>query len=265
MSGLKKIACLFVLSCFASGLSGQEKVISTKTKSERETAAAHKAMLIPFEPKLYMSEIDRTINLETKLSAREIKHKFRDGLNDQIYKAFKASKYNVVDLMEDTSKYKKDMENVYQYISYEYLKVPDQTNYKAPKKEKEEKKVDKGQLVVETNGDARFMNAKITNPKIVPGLFNKYKTDVFVFINQLDIKAGGYKDPLDPREGNPNRKITVHYTVYTVDGKEINSGIVEEEFDPTLNIPKKIIDKHFSKIALVIVHRVNKGLGLVQN
>jgi hypothetical protein len=264
MPTLKKIFCLFVLSCFATNLFGQDKVIGTKTKAERETTAAHKAMLIPFEPKLYMSEIDRNINLETKLSAREIKHKFRDGLNEQIYKAFKASKYNVVDLMEDTTKYKKDMERIYQYLSYEYLKVPDQVNYKAPKKEKDEKKVDKGQLVVETNGDARFMNAKITDPKVVPGLFSKYKTDVFVFINQLDIKAGGYIDPLNPGGNNPNRKIIVHYTVYTIDGKEINSGIAEEDFDPALNNPKKIIDKHFSKIALVIVERVNKGLGLVK-
>jgi len=265
MSNLKRIYFLFILSCYAVNLFAQEKVISTKTTTEREATTTHKAMLIPFEPKLYMSEIDRNINLETKLSARDIKHKFRDGLNEQIYKAFKASKYNVVDLMEDTTKYKKDIEHVYQYLSYEYMKVPDQNNYKAPKKEKDEKKIDKGQLTVETNSDARFMNAKITNPKVVPILFSKYKTDVFVFINQLDIKAGGSKDPLDPRDStNPNRKIIVHYTVYTVDGKEINSGIAEEEFDPALNNPKKIIDKHFSKIALLIVQRVNKGLGLVQ-
>ena len=241
----------------------QNPTLNQKKNSERESAAAHKAMLIPFEPKLYMGEVDRNINTETKLSAKQIRYKFRDGLNDQLYKAFKAAKFNVVDLMEDTIKYKKDLEGIYQYLSYEYLKVPDQNNYKAPKKEKEEKKIDKGQIMVETNSDKRFMEARLTNPKVVPLLYGKYKADIFVFINQLDILASGSKDPTDPSLGNANRKIVVHYTVYTFDAKEISSGTVEEEFDPALNNPKKIIDKHFSKIALIIVQRVNKGLGVL--
>jgi len=241
----------------------QNKTLNKNKPSEREAPAKHKVMLIPFEPKLYMGEVDRTINAETKLSAREIRFKFRDGLNDQLYKAFKVAKYNVVDLMEDTVKYRKDLEGVYQYLSYEYLKVPDQTNYKAPKKEKEEKKIAKGQVIVETNSDKRFMEARLTNPKVVPLLYGKYKTDVFVFINQLDILASGSKDPNDLGEPNANRKIIVHYTVYTFDAKEINSGTVEEEFEPALNNPKKIIDKHFSKIALTLVQRVNKGLSAI--
>lgn len=243
---------------------GQDPILKPKSKTEREPMATHKVMLIPFEPKLYMSEVDRTIHAETKLSAREIKYKFRDGLNDQLYKAFKAAKYNVMDLMGDTLKYKKDTEGIYQYLSYEYLKVPDQNNYKAPKKDKEEKKIEKGQIVVETNSERRFMEARIINPKVVPLLYGKYKTDLFVFINQLDLKASGSKEPGDLGPENPNRKIVVHYTVYTYDAKEINSGIAEEEFDPALNNPKKIVEKHFSKIAATIVQRVNKGLAVVK-
>jgi hypothetical protein len=52
----------------------------------------------------------------------------------------------------------------------------------------------------------------------------------------------------------------VHYTVFTKDGKEINSGLLEEEFAEDLNVPKKIIDKHFSKLALTLVARINKAL-----
>lgn len=265
MQVIKKTILCFCLIVSTVHLSAQNTTLNQKKSAERESAAEHKTMLIPFEPKLYMSEIDRFINAETKLSAREIKYKFRDGLNDQLYKAFKAAKYNVVDLMEDTVKYKKDTEGLYQHLSYEYLKVPDQNNYKAPRKEKEEKKIDKGQLIVETNGDKRYMEARVTNPKVVPMLYGKYKTDVFLFVNQLDLLTVGSKDPGDLGSGSPNRKIVVHYTVYTFDGKEINSGIVEEEFDPALNNPKKIIDKHFSKIALTLVQRVNKGLGLKTN
>lgn len=240
---------------------GQNTTINKKDKTERETSSSHKVMLIPFEPKLYLGEIDYNINTETKLSAKEIKHKFRDGLNEQLQTAFKALKYNVVDLMEDTAKYKKDIEGIYQYLSYEFQKIPNQDNYQPPKKEKDKKQVEKGQLNVETNTDARFMNAKVTNPKVTTILYGKYKTDVFVFINQLEIKASGNKQPGEVGEGSANRKIIVHYTVYTYhDAKEINSGIAEQEFESTLNNPKKIIDKYFSKIATIISSRVTKAL-----
>jgi ribosomal protein L14E/L6E/L27E len=240
---------------------GQNTTVGgSNNKTEREAAAAHKVMLIPFESRLYMSEIDQSINAETKLTAKEIKYKFRDGLNEQLFKAFKTNKFNVVDLMEDTAKYRKDLNGIYQYLTYEFQKIPNQENYQPPKKEKEKKAIEKGQLNVESNSDARFMNAKITDAKVVPILYGKYKTDLFVFINQLDIKASGRKGPAELGEGNGNRKITVHYTVYTFDAKEINSGVAEEEFAVDLNNPKKIIEKHFSKIASTIVQRVNKGL-----
>lgn len=257
---LKNLILFFTLLFLSSSFVAQNTTINSGNKPEREVAAAHKVMLIPFESRLYMSEIDQSINVETKLTAKEIKYKFRDGLNEQLYKAFKANKFNVVDLMDDTTKYRKDLDGIYQYLTYEFQKIPNQENYQPPKKEKDKKGIEKGQLNVESNSDARFMNAKITNAKVVPILYGKYKTDLFVFINQLDIRASGSKGPAELGDGNGNRKITVHYTVYTYDAKEINSGIAEEEFAVDLNNPRKIIDKHFSKIAATIVQRVNKGL-----
>lgn len=232
---------------------------TTINKDQAKKEGAHKVMLIPFEPKLYNSEIDYQINKETKLSGKEIKYKFRDGINEQLYKAFSKNKYSVVDLMEDTVKYKKETSSIYSHLSYEYMKVPDQENYKAPKKDKEEKAIQKGQLNIETKTDARFMNAKINNAQLVPLLYAKYKTDVFVFINELDIKASMATTELSGA-GNEYRKIIVHYTVYTYDAKEINSGIAEQEFPMDLNNPTKIIDKYFSKVAETISLRVLKAL-----
>jgi hypothetical protein len=257
----KKLLSFFALMLWCTGqLYCQNTTISQKTKTERETAAANKVMLIPFEPRLYLGEIDMSIYNETKLTAKEIKYKFRDGLNEQLYKAFTAAHYNTLDLMEDTVRYKKDIEGIYQYLSYDFQKIPNQDNYQAPKKEKNQKKIEKGQLNVETNDQARFMNAKITSPKLVPLLYGKYKTNLFVFINQLDIRASGSPDPTLQNGASSNRRITVHYTVYTLDAREINSGVAEEEFESTLNNPKKIIDRHFSKIATTIVQRVTKSL-----
>ncbi len=257
---MKQLLILLLISICSSNYFAQNSTINQKSKNERETKTSHKVMLIPFEPKLYLSEIDHAIHAETNLSAKQIKYKFRDGINEQLYKAFKTIPYNVVDLLDDTAKYQKDLNGIYQYLTYQYQKVPNQENYKAPEKEKEEKKIEKGQLNIETRAESRFMNAKITNAKVVPLLYAKYKTDIFVFINQLDIKASGGANPNNINNGDLPRKIIVHYTVYTYDAKEINSGIAEEEFETDLNNPKKISEKYFSKIAATIAFRVNKAL-----
>src|ERR1700752_3465780 len=125
----------------------------------------HKVMLIPFVPKLYMSEIDHKINAETKLSQKEIKEAFRKAINAELARALK-QKYEVLDLLKDTAKYKKDILTIYKNTTCNYEKVPDQSNYKAPVEEKDKKNstiIKDGQILVESNSDARFMNAKVTN------------------------------------------------------------------------------------------------------
>lgn len=237
----------------------QHTTINSKSAEKAPAAGKHKVMLIPFEPRMYMSEIDYAINAETKLTGKQIKYAFRDGINEQLYKALK-TQHLVVDLMEDTVRTKKDLENVYQYLSYEYMKVPDQNNYTPPKKEKEEKKIEKGQIVIETDNERRFMNAKVKNATLVPYLYGKYKSDIFIFVNQLDIKASNSGGPADLPATTGFRKIVVHYTVYTFDAKEINSGVAEVEFPSTINNPSKIIGTYFSKISQTIAQRVNLAL-----
>lgn len=256
---MKKIVSILFLTLACFYAQAQNTTIQKKNATEREVKTTHKVMLIPFEPKLYLSEIDHAINAETGLSSKEIKRRFRDGLNEQLYKAFKTIPYNVVDLMCDSAKYSKDLNGIYQHLTYQYQKVPNQEKYEAPKTEKQEKKINKGQLTVETNSDQRFMNAKMTDAKVVPMLYGKYNTDIFVFINQLDIKASGTPNSYNINNGDSPRKIVVHYTVYSYDAKELNSGIVEEEFELDTNSPKKIIDKHFSKIGFTICERVKKS------
>jgi len=251
-----KTTYLFVFLIIGSVCFSQHTTINKK--EETKSPAKHKIMLVPFEPRMYMSEIDMYINKETKQTAKQIKYAFRDGINEQLYKAFKSS-HSVVDLLDDTVKTKKDLENIYQYLGYEFQKVPDQANYKPPVLEKDPKSIDKGQLNVETKGDARFMNARIRNATLIPYLYGKYKSDVFVFVNQLDIKGSVSNGPAELTAGG-FRKIVVHYTVYTFDAKEINSGIAEIEFPTALNNPNKIISTYFSKIAQLISQRVNLAL-----
>ena len=253
------IAAFFLLPALM-GLHAQDQTRADKG-NEKKTAK-HKVLLVPFEPRLYFGEIDYALNAETKLSSKQLKHLFRDGLNEQFTKALKSQGYAVTDLMEDTVKYKKDLANIYYNLSYKYLKVPDQAHYQVPREEKPQKAIEKGQLNVESNSDKRFMDARLSSPAVFTKLNGKYRCDLFLFINQLDLLAGGSNEPFQPYKAiEPNRKIKVHYTLFNLSGEEINSGLLEEEFSPELNAPKKIVDKHFSKIARELVTRLTKSLG----
>ena len=254
---MRSIFCLVSFFLYLN-LEAQDKTINSGNKPAASAVSSkHKIMLIPFENRMYLSEIDFMINKESKLNAKQIKATMRDGLNEQFYKRLK-SKLPVVDLLDDTTKTKKDLENVYQYLSYQYLKVPNQDNYKPPVKEKEEKTIHNGQLTVESNSDARFMNAWIKSPPVVPYLSGKYKTDLFLFLNELDIKAlNGIPGDLNT---NPARKIILHYTVYTLDAKEINSGIAEVSLPSNVNNPTKIINTYFAQLADIVAARIDKAL-----
>jgi hypothetical protein len=216
----------------------------------------HKVMVIPFEPKLYMSEIDYKINAETKLNQKEIKEVFRKGINAELTRALK-QKYEVLDLLKDTAKYKKDIQNIYRNITFNFEKVPDQCNYKAPVEEKGKKSetIKNGQILMESNTDARFMNTKVTSPKLIPELYAKYKTDLFLFVNQLDVLTGeivGFSDLTYKQD----RTLTLHYTVFTVDAKEINSGTCRIKFPADVNTPAKMTSGYVSKIATEITRRI---------
>lgn len=253
----------FILPVFFLALAGSSVFSQTtisnsgKPNLSEETSirsTKHKLLIIPFEPRMYMSQIDHKINEETKWNQRKIKESFRFGLDEELYKSIK-KRMDVMSLLDDTVKYKKDLIATYQKLGYKFDKIPDQTKYQAPKSEKEQKYLQKGQLIADSDVDGKFMNAQLKDKALLPGFNSKYKTDLFLFINQLDITTSTI--------GLSNKSVrtaTVHYTVFTKDGKEINSGISTVSFPYDVNNPGKISGKYLSKIADEIALRIEKAL-----
>ncbi len=223
----------------------------------------HKIMIIPFEPKLYMSQIDHKINAETKLNQKEINETFRKSVNIELAKALK-QKYETLDLLKDTAKYKKDIFNIYKNINFSYEKLPNQKNYKTPIEEKNKKNstIKNGQILVESNADARFMNAKVTSAALIPSLYVKYKTDLFLFINELDIVSNQLA--AGDMTVTSERVVTLHYTVFTVDAKEINSGTCSIKFPAEVNTPSKITSTYIYKMGIEITRRIAFALNKIE-
>lgn len=253
-----------LLFFIAHSFSSLAQQLTTRKDNSIKSNNSTKILLIPFENKMYMSEIDYYINKETKMNQKQIRYAFRDGLNEQLYHAFKKRKFEVIDLMSDTIKYQNDLKKIYGNISYDFVTVPDQNNYQPPKKEKKEKGIQQGQVVAVTETDNKFMNTHVLSPVLIPYLHDKYKAQYYVFINELDLKASTV-NPTEYIPENSKRKFIVHYTIFSVDAKEINSGIAEVEADIKDNDPNKIQKKYFSILAETIAERFVKQLQISTN
>lgn len=249
---------LSLISCLTSYISiSQNTTVSPAEKPKPpapvpvEKKDTRKVLVIPFEPKLYMSEIDQHVNKETKLNFGQIRSAFRSGLDYSIVTEFK-KKYSVVSLMSDTSRSIKDQYYIYSSIAYKYEVAADSSGKIAPDNTANKPKTQNGQLTVATNDQKKFMNTRITNPNLLETLHKKYGTELFVFINQLDLK-NDIDNTGRVGAGNYERIAGVHYSIYDLSGKLLNSGLAIKRFPATTNNPNKIVNSYFSGIAETIL------------
>lgn len=250
MFSLSRILFLLIFQLTVLCSIAQEGTRNTGTA----TAPIGKIMLVPFEPRLYMSEIDMKINQQTNWKFEKIRENFRKQLNDQLKTKLK-SIAPVVSFYSDSTKMAKDLAYIYRSttLRYDLLSEPTPT-----KPQPKESGIKNGQLVVIANTDKKFMNTQIIDKEVLNYLTNKYKTDYFVFINQLDIVNNNETYSL--ATDTYMRDVTVHYSILDKTGKCINAGIATSQFSSKENEPKKIVSLSFSPIATYISGKLSNFL-----
>lgn len=239
-----KYGILTYLLLFGGLLKAQD---NTRTSTAKEKTAIGKIMLVPFEPKLYMSEIDKKVNEQTKWNFNQIRENFRHQLNDQL-KLKLQTLAPVVSFYSDSLKMWKDLEYIYTStrLSFDPINKPSSATTSIQRSNG----IKNGQIVVEMNDDEKFMNVTIGNIELLPYLHKKYKTDYFVFVNELDIKND--VNSFNIATNTYQRQVVVHYTIMNMAGKLITAGVATSTFSSQENNPKKISNKNFSPIAAYI-------------
>lgn len=138
-----------ILLCFAALTSYAQEGVRTPD-AKKETPA--KLMIVPFEPKLYMSDIDQKVNKQTKWSFDMIRENFRHQLDSQL-KLKLQSIMPVLSFYSDSAKMSKDLQYIYNSTTLSFENV---TPSKTP--EKKEQGIKNGQLSVEVN---QMLNTRI--------------------------------------------------------------------------------------------------------
>lgn len=207
-------------------------------------------MIVPFEPKLYMSEIDQKINQQTQWNFEQIRENFRHQLDTQL--KMKLSKLApIVSFYTDSTKMSRDLAFIYRSSTLSYDLI-DKTSVSTQPPIKQ-KGIKNGQLTIEMNNDKKFMNKKLHDTELITYLSKKYKTDYFLFINELDIKTDA--NSYDIATDSYQREVTVHYSIIDKFSKTIVAGIATSTFTSKENNPKKIVALSFSPIATFIASK----------
>ena len=244
MISIKKYFLLFIFISFSAISFAQEGTRNTETPGK---TVSGKICIVPFEPKLYMSEIDKKIYEQTKWNWESIRENFRYQLDAQL-KLKLQSTFSVLSFYADSAKMSKDLDYVYNStgLSYDIVGKPTE----ATTASKTKTGISNGQITVEQNSDKKFMNTKLTNVEVLSYINKKYASEYFVFINQLDIKND--MNSYDINTDTYQREVTVHYSILDITGKTINAGIATSRFSSKENNPKKIVAQCFSPIATYI-------------
>ncbi|MFB0925827.1 MAG: hypothetical protein QMB65_11205 [Vicingaceae bacterium] len=260
----KIIICVFAMASILNATAQN----STTGKSE-ETVAGNNGktsvLVIPFESKMYLSDIDRDLGEANDLNFQDIKAKFRAALDREIFIALKPY-YNPLSFYAIAPQESRaELAYIYNSIGYKYEVVPQEEVVKKEntatkllgkfkKKEKEYTKagMSGGQIVSQVDNREKYMKTTLPNPKLLPNLNEKYRVSHYIFINQLDIKRSADMRYVASSE-QYKREIKVHYTIVDNTGKEVSSGAIKSRFSSKVNDIDKIIKVQFPLIAQRIV------------
>lgn len=249
---MKKI--LFASLSFLSLLSfGQH---STLRFTDQPIQLEHRSLLVvPFETKMYLSDINRDLAEQNNLNSEEIINRFIQGIDQSFFYTFNkkcdvTSFYQLEDAESDA-----DLKYIYKTIDLEYeLASPNQKKKKLSLKQKEEEdkykagEIADGQIKTYRDDRERYMKAVISDPKMLDSMHLKFNNEFFLFVTELDIK-NDYTDAIAMQSGGYNRMIKLHYTLYHKNGEILTTGISRTTFPSTQNDINEIISNYFPILA----------------
>lgn len=225
----------------------------------------NKILLIPFEPKLYMSDIDRDVAAKSNMRFTEIRGRFRQGLTDAMF-VETMQQHKAVSMLSDDPEIAKDLNYIYMSVGYHYKEMPIEETPEEktsgiqslmnkakkaiePKQPEPGTRIENGQLASYADNKERYMNIKIINLNMLDYLSKKYEADLFLFITQLDIKKAADTDYRDLEAENYKREVKVHYSIIDKDGNEIGGGAAKTYFSSRENDIDRIMKTNFTAIS----------------
>jgi hypothetical protein len=251
---------LFIVLLVSGTLQAQHSTL--RFTDEAINLSQKSVLVVPFESKMYLSDINKALAENNNLSSDQIIQRFTAAIDQSIYYAFQEKcKISSFYSIEDTS-VTEDLNYIYDnlQLEYELVSVTEDKSkaeqLKAKLKKKEDNsyqrgQVNNGQIITTRDVRERYMKTVITDQKMLDSMHFKFDNDYFLFVNQLDIK-NDYSDMIAVQQGSFDRVAQLHYTLYAKDGSILTTGISKTTFSKLQNDINKIISENFPILAYQI-------------
>lgn len=236
-----------------------------------DTSFKRSVLVVPFETKMYMSQIDRQICNRHQISFENMVDIMRKNLADIV--AFKLE--DVIDAYSLMQPGKDSLEHELHYtytsVNYVYRAMPEEKKEtakdssrlpvkikigtkgeKTNTKPKTENGIQNGQIIAEEDPREKFMDADIINPKLLNELSGLYHSTWFVFINQLDL--------LYSPESTDQIRIKVHYSIFNENGTKKYAGAAISKMPSSISDLSTIKNDYFYAIATEITDKFRSAL-----
>lgn len=227
-----------------------------------DSSIVHRILIIPYDPQFYLSDADHDIMDATKKEPGKVREAFRKTVDLYVQHAI-GSFRPCISLLNDADSLPQLNEALmiaYSKTGYRYEKAMplpvqkermDSVNKALKKLSKENTDSRTAHNYHVPPPDAKYMNAVVGKPEILQELFSEYGTDIFVFLNQFEIKTN-YKNCLDIANKVYQRELMIHFSVYDYTGKQIAGSYAMASFPSDSNHASDIMKNCFPEIARLI-------------
>lgn len=232
--------------------------------TKAQDSASTKILLLPFNPDMYLSDIEQDIIKNTKMTPNEYRAYFRRALDLKIQGQLKSYGPTVSLMSDQDGEDKKELREFFSQAGYSYMepvgkgvgKVMDKKKGLFEKKTTEEK----APLYITTRGDDKFMNAAVSDKNYFNGLMTAYNCNYMVSVNQLEFKTN-YSSCIDLSRQLYRRELIVHYSIWDASAKLIGGNFLVVYFPSDVNKPQEIADKTFKSISESLLNQLKEALG----
>jgi len=232
--------------------------------SNAQDSASTKILLLPFNPDMYLSDIEQDIIQNTKMNPEAYRAYFRRALDSKIQGELKSYRPTVSLMGDQEGDDKKELREFYAQAGYSYMEPVGKGVGKVSEKKKSlfDKKTteEKAPLYITTRGDDKFLNAAVTNNEFFKGLLVANGCNYVVSINQFEFKTN-YSACIDLSRKLYRRELIIHYSIWNANAKLISGNFLVVYFPSDVNKPQEVVEKTYKSIAEALLQQVKEAIG----
>jgi hypothetical protein len=248
--------CLVFLLLLFSGF------IHAQSREREDHDEQPRVMIIPYDPQFYLSDADHDIVEATRKEPAVIRESFRRTADRYVLRTIRRFRpcLSLLNDADSLPQLKEVLWRVYSHTGYRYEKailLPaiqariDSLNKSLKKINRENTDSRTAYTYYQLPADALYMNAILSKPAVLQELHAEYGTEIFVFLNQFEIKTN-YKNCLDIANKIYQRELLLHFSIYDYNGRQLAGSYALASFPSDSNHASDIMHNCLPEIARLI-------------